>query len=86
MSVADADILLVQFTVALTEPDMARLHDGHGLTFDRYLPENSYVERVSAARGDALGTDFLVAAAQPLPAAMKLNAALDGEELSDRLP
>ncbi len=63
---------VVQFTAALTDPDVARLKSAYGLVLDRFIPNLAYLERVDDATVAQLRADFLVRTCTALDPALKL--------------
>jgi hypothetical protein len=62
----------VQFTAALSPPDVDRLRDEWSLSLDRYIPNLAYLERLTADTVNRLRGDFLVRACIDLDPTLKL--------------
>ncbi|MEU5261519.1 S8 family serine peptidase [Amycolatopsis sp. NPDC021455] len=63
---------VVQFTAALTEPDVVRLKTAYGLVLDRFIPNLAYLERLDDATAARVRADFLVRSCVALDPALKL--------------
>ena len=63
---------IVQFTAALSPPDVDRLRDEWSLSLDRYIPNLAYLERLTADTVSRLRGDFLVRACIDLDPTLKL--------------
>jgi hypothetical protein len=63
---------VVQFTAALTNPDVARLKSAYGLVLDRFIPNLAYLERLDDATVAQVRADFLVRTCTALDPALKL--------------
>ncbi|WP_328455457.1 S8 family serine peptidase [Amycolatopsis sp. NBC_00438] len=63
---------IVQFTAALTEPDVTRLKSAYGLVLDRLIPNLAYLERLDDTTVTKVRADFLVRTCTALDPALKL--------------
>ncbi|WP_372660217.1 S8 family serine peptidase [Amycolatopsis kentuckyensis] len=63
---------VVQFTAALTEPDVGRLKSAYGLVLDRFIPNLAYLERLDDETVARVRADFLVRSCTALDPALKL--------------
>ncbi|WIX99850.1 S8 family serine peptidase [Amycolatopsis mongoliensis] len=63
---------VVQFTAALTIPDVARLKSAYGLVLDRFIPNLAYLEHLDDATVAKVRADFLVRTCTALDPALKL--------------
>jgi hypothetical protein len=71
-----ATAFIVQFSAALTEPDMVRLRAEYGLALNSFVPELSYIERLPPDAVARVREDFLIRAVAPLQPEMKLGLSI----------
>jgi len=75
---AATEARIVQFTQALSAPDVARLRAAYALRLDQYIPNLAFLERLTQQTIDSVMEDFLVRACIALDPALKLAPWIGG--------